>query len=146
MAKKTGRPSKYNPDYCDLLITHMRDGLSFESFGGVLLVSKRTLYDWEKAHPEFLDAKRVGESVSRLYWEKVGADGLHNQTIKGDDGLTVTKSINATIWIFNMKNRFQWRDKSPDEIREENGERPLRELSDAELSSIAVKKPKKGHG
>lgn len=112
---KGGRPSKYHRDYCEMLITHMREGLSIESFGGVIGVSKDTIYEWCKVYPEFSDAKSLGESASRLYWEKVGRDGLYNETIKGDDGLTVTRSINATIWIFNMKNRFKWRDKTEDE-------------------------------
>jgi DNA-binding transcriptional regulator YiaG len=46
---KGGRPTKYKRDYCAMLISHLKDGLSFESFGGVLGVSKQTLYDWEKA-------------------------------------------------------------------------------------------------
>lgn len=133
MKRPRGRPTKFKPDYCDLLLSHMKEGLSFESFGGVAGVSKQTLYDWEKAHPDFLDAKNRGESASRLYWEKVGRDGLYNETIKDGDGMTVTRSINATIWIFNMKNRFNWRDKSEVEIRDEESSRPMKDLSDAEL-------------
>lgn len=112
---KEGRPTKYRKEYCALLLEHMKDGLSFESFGGIVGVARHTLYDWEKVHPEFLHAKKEGESGSRLYWEKVGRDGLYNETIKDGDGMTVTKSINATIWIFNMKNRFKWRDKTEEE-------------------------------
>jgi len=112
-----------------MLTSHMESGLSYESFGGVVAVSKQTLYDWEKAHPEFLDAKNVGESKCRLYWEKVGRDGLYNETIKTDDGMTVNRSINATIWIFNLKNRFGWRDKTKEEIKEESESGSLHELS-----------------
>lgn len=115
MAKKkyehAGQPTKYRPEYCDMLLTHMEDGLSFEAFAATLRVSKQTLYRWIDAHAEFSDAKKIGDMLSLKYWEKVGKDGLYNETIKGDDGLTVTKSINATIWIFNMKNRFGWRDR-----------------------------------
>ena len=110
-----GRPSDYDESYCDLLINHMEQGYSYESFGGIVRVSKQTLYNWEKAHPEFLDAKNVGVSLSLFYWEKVGKDGLYNECIKSDEGSVVNRSINATIWIFNMKNRFKWRDKQPDE-------------------------------
>lgn len=119
-----------------MLLSHFKEGLSFESFGGVIGVSKQTLYDWEKANPEFLDAKNVGEAASRLYWEKVGRDGLHAETIKDGDGMTVNRSINATIWIFNMKNRFKWRDKSEEEARDLAGSRPLRDKSDEELEKM----------
>src|SRR5690349_7812689 len=98
-----------------MLVGHMAQGLSYESFGGVVEVSKQTLYDWEKRHEEFRDAKDRGESQSRLFWEKAGINGLHNETIKDGDGMTVTRSINATVWIFNMKNRFKWRDKTEEE-------------------------------
>jgi transposase len=131
-----GRPTKYKKDYCLMLINHMREGLSYEAFGGVVGASKQTLYDWEKRHPEFIDAKRVGETQSLLYWEKVGRDGLYHEVIKDADGCTVNRSINATIWIFNMKNRFKWRDKSEDECRDEAMARPLRELTDAELEKM----------
>lgn len=132
MAKR-GRPSLYKPEYGALLIQHMAEGLSFEAFGGVVGVCARTLYDWEHAHPEFLQAKKNGETLCRLYWEKVGRDGLYNEVIKDNDGCTVTRSINATLWIFNMKNRFKWRDKSEDEIREEGEASTLKDLSDDEL-------------
>lgn len=128
-----GRPTLYDEGYCEQLESHMREGLSFESFGGVVGVCKDTLYEWAKVHSEFSDAKKRGESGSRLYWEKLGRDGLHNETIKDGDGMTVTRSINATIWIFNMKNRFKWRDKTPEEISEESEANSLHDLSNAEL-------------
>lgn len=90
----------------------MEDGYSFESFAGVIRVSRDTIYEWVKKHKEFSDAKKVGRALSLKYWETVGKDGLYNEIIKGDDGLTVTRSINATIWIFNMKNRFRWKDRN----------------------------------
>jgi hypothetical protein len=100
-----------------MLISHMSEGLSFEAFGGVVGVCAKTLYNWEDSRPEFLQAKKVGESMSRLYWEKVGRDGLYNECIKDGDGMTVTKSINATIWIFNMKNRFNGATESRKSIK-----------------------------
>lgn len=133
---KGGRPTKYKKEYPELLILHMEEGLSFEAFGGVVRVSKQTLYDWEKAHPEFLDAKRVGESLARLYWEKIARDKMYNETFKDDDGMTVNRSASAPILIFNLKNRLGWRDKQPDELAQEEGERPLRELTDLELLRI----------
>lgn len=109
------RPTKYKPDYCDLLINHMAEGLSFESFAGVLRVDRDTLYEWAKVYKKFSDAKKIGRDAGLLYWEKVGRDGLHHETIKDEDGMTVNRSINPAIWCFNMKNRFGWRDKQPDE-------------------------------
>lgn len=102
-----GRPSDYKPEYCELLIDHMSEGLSFESFGGVVGSHRDTLYEWTKVHPEFKEAREIGKSKSRLFWEKLGIEGLW--------GSKEGPNLNATVWIFNMKNRFQWRDKQPDE-------------------------------
>lgn len=114
---KTGRPSKYNPDYCDMLITHMEDGLSFESFAGLVRVCRDTLYEWVEKHEDFSYAKSVGASLTRLYWEKVGRDGLYNETIKSDDGMTINRSINSSVWIFTVKNRLGWRDAKDIELK-----------------------------
>lgn len=111
-----GRPTKYLPEYCEQLIQHMSEGYSFESFAGKIGVSKQTIYDWEKANKDFLDAKRRAFEVSRLFWEKQGIDGLFSESFEDKDAKTKTsKSINATVWLFNMKNRFGWRDKQPGE-------------------------------
>tara|TARA_R110000787_G_C13060968_1_gene407761 strand:+ start:17 stop:400 length:384 start_codon:yes stop_codon:yes gene_type:complete len=102
-ANPVGRPTKYKPEYCQTLIDHMESGLSYECFAGVISVSKQTLYDWEKVNPEFIDAKKIGLGKAQLYWEKVGNAGMY---MGGKDN-----PFNSTIWIFNMKNRFNWRDK-----------------------------------
>jgi len=98
-----GRPTLYKPEYCQMLITHMSEGLSFESFAGLVSVSRQTIYDWEKANPEFLDAKKLAMEKNRLFWEKVGVQGMF---MGGKDN-----PFNSTVWIFNMKNRFNWSDK-----------------------------------
>lgn len=96
-----GRPSKYQPNYCEMLIEHMSTGLSYECFAGDLSVSKDTLYEWEKVHPEFSDAKRIGIEKCRKFWEKLGIAGAAGKI----------KNFSAAAYIFNMKNRFAWRDQ-----------------------------------
>ncbi len=133
-----GRPSDFDTIYCAMLIDHMADGLSFESFAGVVGVCEQTLYNWLKEFPEFLESKSKGKPKSRLFWEKVGRDGLHNETIKDGDGMTVTKSINATIWIFNMKNRFGWRNNDEPKATTliDLSKDPGKEYSDEELDAM----------
>ena len=99
-----GRPSKYDPKYCQMLIDHMELGLSYESFAGLIGVARQTLYDWEKVNPAFLDTKKIAAEKSLLWWEQKGIDGLFSE----EKGI----KINATIWIFNMKNRHNWKDKT----------------------------------
>lgn len=97
--KKMGRPDDYKPEYGEMLIKHMSAGLSVEAFSGEVRASKQTIYNWMKLYPDFLDAKRIGEGLSRLFWEKKGIEGMQ------------TPGFNASIWIFNLKNRFGWADK-----------------------------------
>lgn len=102
------RPTSYKKEYCDMLIEHIASGLSFESFAGVVSVTRDCLYKWAERHPEFLYSKRVAESKGLLFWEKVGRAGTIGQL-----GKVTGKSdakFNHISWIFLMKNRFGWRD------------------------------------
>lgn len=100
MAKRTGRPSKYKKEYCDALIKHMASGLSFETFAAVIKVNQDTLHEWVKVHRAFSEAKKEAYSQSQLFYEKMGVAIMAGKLAKP----------NVTAWIFNMKNRFKWRD------------------------------------
>lgn len=121
---KGGRPTKYQSEYCEKLIDFMSQGYSYEAFAGKLRVAKSTLYEWEKNHSEFSNAKKIAFGVNRVFWERMGIDNLVNLS-RGD-------SLNQTVWIFNMKNRFNWRDKVETETQVS--------LSD-ELKDLADKLP-----
>jgi hypothetical protein len=86
----------------------MSAGLSFESFAGVIGVGKVTLYSWLDRHPSFLNAKNIGLERGRLFWEKIGRAAASGQRISGFD----PKHFNTAVWIFTMKNRFGWRDRT----------------------------------
>lgn len=109
--KKSGRPSKYKPEYGDILIQHMKKGYSFESFGAIVRVNRDTLYEWASKHEEFSDAKKLGQTDSLYFWEQQGIDGLYNITTRDADGGSNTVSLNTSAWIFSMKNRHNWTDK-----------------------------------
>ena len=106
-AKGPGRPSLYKEEYCEMLVEHCAKGLSFESFAGVVKVNRDTLYEWEKKHIQFSDAKKRAEAVCRLFWEEAGIKGLWGSK---------DRMFNATVWIFNMKNRFGWKDVKDVEV------------------------------
>lgn len=108
--KKIGRPTKYDPAMCQMLIDGMSKGFSIEACAGKIGVSKETVYQWVKEHPEFSDAKKTGEALSRDFWESLGIDHILNKSYSSREG-GESKSLNAAVWCFNMKNRFGWRDK-----------------------------------
>lgn len=120
-----------------MLIEHMGDGLSFEAFAGVIGKSKETLYQWVKAHPNFADAKKKGDALSLLFWEKMGLTGMAGK-IRG---------FNVAAWIFNMKNRHGYRDKSPDEKPPERDpalEDAIAELERERASNVSQKTEAQG--
>jgi hypothetical protein len=90
-----------------MLYEHMKEGLSFQSFGGVVGVSIETLYTWEEKYTEFLDAKKRGKASCLLWWEKLGRAGTAGRI----------SNFNTASWIFNMKNRFEWRDKKDIDLK-----------------------------
>jgi hypothetical protein len=105
-----GRPTEYEKEYCEMLIEHMANGLSYESFAGKLRVCRDTLYNWEKLFPEFSYSKKVGKEASLLKWEELGLAGVEGKIEK----------FNAPTYIFTMKNRFDWRDKTETENKNTN--------------------------
>jgi len=105
-----GRPQKYKTEYCQMLIDHMAEGYSFESFAGVINVSQKLMYDWCRRFPEFLYAKQQGRQKSLLKWEKLAFEGMwYDQK----------RPFNSTVWIFSMKNKFNWKDKVENEQKVE---------------------------
>lgn len=113
----TGRPTKYDPKYCDMLVEHMSEGLSFESFAGVVGVCFDTVHEWAKVHPEFSDAKRRGRAAGLNYDER-----LLN---RGAQGKVRGYNINAHKW--KMANMHKWRD------RQEVSYKSTAEMTDEEL-------------
>jgi len=116
---KLGRPTKYLPEYCDMIIEHCSEGYSFDSFAGKIGINQDTLYNWCKLFPEFSVAKSTALEKARLFWEKQGIDGLYSIT-EYDEKTgrpTKSKSLSSSVWIYNMKNRFskEWSDRVPEQ-------------------------------
>ena len=106
-SRKVGRPTKYKPDYCIELIKHMQRGFSYDTFPAVIpdKVHLDTLYEWESKYPEFSEAKKIAFTRNRHFWEELGIKASLEQK----------QNFNAAVWIFNMKNRFGWKDKTETE-------------------------------
>lgn len=124
--EKAGQPTKYREEYCEQLIEHMATGMSFLTFAAVADVHEDTLYEWVKVHPEFSDAKRKAFTKNRAFWEGKGIEFLSSDK----DG----EKINATVWLFNMKNRFprEWRDRQDIVTRDETLKEPS-DMTDDEI-------------
>jgi hypothetical protein len=96
----------YEKRYCHLLVEHMAQGYTFESFGAVVNAGKRTLYEWVTKYPEFAQSKDLGYVKALLFWEQQGKQAFLNP-----------RSYSPIVWIFRMKNQFSWKDvKEDDEV------------------------------
>lgn len=99
--RRVGRPERpFLDEYCTLLIEYMSKGLPFEGFAGHISTCKQTLYTWLDKYPDFLDAKKEGESKSYDWWSRLGVKAASGQI----------PNFSAAAYVFNMKNRFGWRD------------------------------------
>lgn len=106
-----GRPSKYDPKFCQMLIDHMAKGYSYETFGALINVAQSNVANWESKHPEFQEAKREAFGKCRLFWESLGINYIINVSERDPDGYSKSTTLNNAAWIFNMKNRFKWTDR-----------------------------------
>jgi hypothetical protein len=65
-----GRPTLYRREMCGRLVEAMADGLTAEAAAARIGISARSLFYWQKEHPEFLQAIQEGRQRSQLWWEE----------------------------------------------------------------------------
>ena len=98
---KTNGGTRYHPSICKDIVAFMKRGYSKTVIAAQLKINPDTLRRWIKEHKELADAIEEGMMHSQLWWETLG--------IRGASGKV--KGFNASAWVFNMKNRFGWKDK-----------------------------------
>lgn len=122
---KAGRPSKYTDETPGRLFELMAEGYSFVACCGALGITEVTGHQWVKRHKEFADAKELGQAAGQHYWEKLAKDAII---------LDKDLKFSAPTWIFTMKNRFGWRDKT--EITgADGGPLEIQNLSDQQIDN-----------
>lgn len=104
--RPVGRPTKYDPKYCDMIVEHMSEGASATSFAAEIDVSRSTITEWADTYPEFSAAVTRAKAKCAAWWERVGRTNA------------VTGNGNATLVIFGLKNMGaeDWRDKQEIEM------------------------------
>src|SRR5690554_5906570 len=122
--RPVGRPTKYRPEYCDMLVEHMATGASATSFAAQIDVSRETISEWGRVHPEFSVAIKKGKAKCAAWWERLGRQGA-----QGGD-------VNPTLVIFGLKNMSpeDWRDKQELEV---NQKTEIQVLTDMEPQEAA---------
>ena len=106
-----GRPTKYDPVYCEMVVEHMKEGASLTSFAAEIGVARSTINEWIDQNYEFSEAVKIGKANCAAWWEALGRKNAEQG------------GGNATLVIFGLKNmaREDWRERHEVEHSGPNG-------------------------
>jgi len=110
-----GRPTDYDPAFCDKVVELGALGKSTEQIAGMLGFALRTIYLWRDTYPEFMQALEEAKAKELHWWE----DQAQAYMLEHKDGA----KLNASIWSRSMAARFpkKYRESVKQEITGENG-------------------------
>jgi transposase-like protein len=113
--RPVGRPSLYDPAYCERIIELGRLGKSIEQIASQIGVGTKTMYNWRDEFPEFLRALEMAKELELDWWENIA----QNMMVENKDG----SKLNSAIWSRSMAARFpkKYRESTKTEITGENG-------------------------
>jgi hypothetical protein len=123
LARPVGRPTEYQPEYCELVIEKMGQGYSLTAFAGSIRVAKETVYRWIKEYSEFSDA------VSRA--KPARLTSLETKLLRSRKGAETT----AAIFALRNADPDEWRDVKH---QEHSHSVKVETLTDAQLYAIAA--------
>lgn len=120
-----GRKSAYKEEFAQLAENYSLLGATDKEMADFFGVTERTLNQWKKSHPEFLQSLKKGKSIadanvaSKLYNRAIGYDCKATKFATSDGHITDSKEYiehyppDTTAAIFWLKNRQpeKWRDR-----------------------------------
>ena len=108
--RPVGRPSAYDPAFCEKAIEMGKLGKSTEAIGSILDVGTATLYRWRDEFPEFREALETAKNHELRWWEEQAQAYM----VESKDG----DRLNASIWSRSMAARFpkKYRESTKQEI------------------------------
>lgn len=106
------RPTKYRSDFPDRALGILRNGASLCEVAAELGISEETIHVWKRdgKHKPFTEALAAGTALAQAWWEKLGRAGAAGKV-----------DVQPALWIFTMKNRFDWTDKRETEVTGKGG-------------------------
>ena len=113
--RPVGRPTLYNPKYCEEVVTLGRIGKSVEQIAANLNVSLRTIYLWRDTYEDFMHALDDAKTYEQAWWEEqASAYMVENKE---------SDRLNATLWSRSMAARFpkKYRESTKTEITGADG-------------------------
>lgn len=118
---------KYKPGLAKQLPEMFANGEDVAEVATKLGISRQTFYEWLEKFPEFAAAYALGKQYSEAWWTKLGRAGAAGKV-----------KIQPTVWIFNMKNKFNWTDKVETDHKSSDGSMSAKPTH-IELSAPSVK-------
>lgn len=92
---KRGRPSTYDPAYCDRVIALGAEGKSPEQISAAIGVPRSTMQSWAEVHPDFSAALTRAKELEQDWWETIGQTALF------------ADKFQASVWAKSMQARFR---------------------------------------
>ena len=119
-----GRPSKYEPEFKEMVIAMGEQGLCLLDIAQEIGVTRETLWNWGNNRPDFFEALTYAREAAQAHWEKYGA------------GKFESKEFQTHLFTRMMAARFQgdWTSKKEisgpggGPIRTQNSEGKVNEL------------------
>lgn len=93
--RPVGRPSTYDPSYCEAVIALGREGKSPAEIAAELDVPRTTMRSWAEQHEEFSSALTRAKDLELAWWEGQSREGIG----KGS-------AFNAGLWKHAVAGRF----------------------------------------
>jgi hypothetical protein len=130
-----GRPTDYEPDFCQIAANLCINGATDFEVAQVLRCNVRTLYRWKAEYPDFCHALKVGKELcderveASLYHRAVGYS-YSAVKIMQNNGVPVivpyTEHVPpdvgaVTLWLTNRRSEA-WRTKQSHELTGKDGE------------------------
>jgi len=127
MTNPVGRPSLYDPAYCEQIIELGKLGKSVEQIASNLGLSLRVMYKWREEHEEFMHAMEDAKQYEQAWWE----DQAQCYMVEDKE----SAKLNSSLWTRSMAARFpkKYRESVKQEITGAEGS-PL--LSGIQVSFV----------
>ena len=95
--QKRGRPVKFKPETCQILIDVFENGGHIAHFCREVGICEKTFYNWVRDHEEIAQAYSTAKTISKAFYEDIGLRGMMGK-IKG---------FNFNSWAMIMNNKFK---------------------------------------
>lgn len=92
---EVGRPSTYDPAYCERVVQLGKEGKSKTEIASALETCRASLDRWAEEHEEFRTAITRAKVEEQAWWEKVGREALY------------ADKFQPAVWKKSMEARFR---------------------------------------